>query len=45
VTSPGIVSAIGSGRPDFSEGLPEYAFNHQNGSDGKVRISLRSSAC
>lgn len=27
------------------QGQPEYAFNHQNGSNGKVRIALRSSAC
>ncbi len=27
------------------QGQPEYAFNNQNGSDGNVRIALRSSAC
>lgn len=27
------------------QGQPEQAFNHQNVSDGKVRIALRSSAC
>lgn len=26
-----------------SQGEPEYPFNHQNGGDGQVRITLRSS--
>ncbi len=25
------------------QGQPEYAFNHQNGGDGEIRIALRSS--